>query len=84
MGIIEIILVGLVVGALARLLVPGYQPLGFLGTLAIGVGGSLLGWWLARALFDSTRYSWLWAVGGAVLLILAWEAIANRRSAIHR
>ena len=59
MGIIEIILVGLVVGALARLLVPGYQPLGFLGTLAIGVGG-------------------------AVLLILAWEAIANRRSAIHR
>jgi uncharacterized membrane protein YeaQ/YmgE (transglycosylase-associated protein family) len=85
MGILEIILIGLVVGAIARLLVPGRQPLGILGTLAIGVAGALLGWWIGRGLVGARAADnpWLWAIGGAVLLVLAWQAMSRRRSVFH-
>ena len=50
--VLGLVVGGLVIGALARLLVPGRQPLGCLGTLAVGIGGSLLGGLVGRALFD--------------------------------
>ena len=80
MGIAELIIVGLIVGAVARLLVPGRQSMGILMTLAVGVGGSLLGWWLGSKLGapSAVQYPWLWAVGGAVLLVLAWSAMQRR------
>ena len=50
-SILGYIVVGLVVGLLARLLVPGRDPIGLLGTLVIGVVGAVLGGWLAGAFF---------------------------------
>jgi len=47
--------VGLVVGLLARLLVPGRDPIGLLGTLVIGIVGAVLGGWLAGALLRETE-----------------------------
>lgn len=80
MSLAELIVVGLVVGALARLIVPGRQPIGILLTLAVGVGGSLLGWWLGRQLVgaQAAAHPWLWAIGGAVLLVLAWSGVRGR------
>ena len=49
-GIITAILIGIVVGVLGRLLVPGKQPIGMLVTVLIGIGGALLGTVIARAL----------------------------------
>jgi uncharacterized membrane protein YeaQ/YmgE (transglycosylase-associated protein family) len=46
-SILGYIVVGLVVGLLARLLVPGRDPIGLLGTLVIGIVGAVLGGWLA-------------------------------------
>ena len=80
-SILGYILVGLIVGLLARLLVPGRDPVGLLGTLVIGVIGAVLGGWLAGAFFEETEgVDWLASIGVAVLLVLIVRA-GSRRSA---
>ena len=80
-SILGYILVGLIVGLLARLLVPGRDPIGLLGTLVIGVIGAVLGGWLAGAFFEETSgVDWLASIGVAVLLVLLVRA-GSRRSA---
>ena len=80
-SILSYILVGLVVGLLARMLVPGRDPVGLLGTLVIGVVGAVLGGWLAGAFFEETAgVDWLASIGVAVLLVLLVRA-GSRRSA---
>ena len=44
--LIVLLIVGLIAGAIARLLVPGRDPMGVIGTIALGVAGSLLGGYL--------------------------------------
>jgi uncharacterized membrane protein YeaQ/YmgE (transglycosylase-associated protein family) len=81
-SILAIVVIGLVVGIIARLIVPGRDHLGVLGTLAIGVAGSLLGWWAGRALVGphaAAHHPWLWSIGGAIVLLLAIRAVAYRR-----
>jgi uncharacterized membrane protein YeaQ/YmgE (transglycosylase-associated protein family) len=80
-SILGYILVGLVVGLLARLLVPGRDPVGLLGTLVLGVVGAVLGGWLAGAFFEETAgVDWLASIGVAVVLVLLVRA-GSRRSA---
>ncbi len=81
MSILAIILTGLIVGAIARLLVPGPDPMGILGTLAVGVGGSFLGLWVGQSLVGGqvTLHPWLWAIGGAVVLVLVYRSLSRRR-----
>ena len=80
-SILGYILVGLIVGLVARLLVPGRDPVGLLGTLVIGVIGAVLGGWLAGAFFKETAgVDWLASIGVAVLLVLLVRA-GSRRSA---
>jgi uncharacterized membrane protein YeaQ/YmgE (transglycosylase-associated protein family) len=64
-------LIGLVVGILARFLVPGRNPIGFIGTLVIGVVGAIIGGWLAGAVFPETQgIDWLASILVAILLVL--------------
>ena len=80
--IIWIIIAGLIVGAIARLLVPGRDPVGFLGTLVIGVGGGFLGYWIGGLLVSKHsvhEHPWLWAIAGAVILVLLSRLITYRR-----
>jgi len=51
-GFLGFIIVGAIAGYLGRLLMPGRQPMGCLGTTALGMAGSLLGGTLASLLFD--------------------------------
>lgn len=46
-----LLLTGLVVGLLGRLIVPGRQPIGFIRTMLVGVGGALAGFYLGTELF---------------------------------
>ena len=81
MAIIGFLLLGLVAGALARLLVPGRDPMGWLGTLALGVVGSFVGGFLAKALFDdSDGVGLIGSVIGAVLVLLVYNALTRRDS----
>lgn len=84
MGVIAWIFLGLFAGTIARALVPGRtEPGGCVGTTAVGILGALIGGFIASALdigdiddfFDLG--TWLIAIGGSVLLILAIRAIAR-------
>ena len=84
-AIISIIIAGLIVGAIARLLVPGRDPVGFLGTLVIGVGGGFLGFWIGSLLVGKhsvNEHPWLWAIAGAVILVLLSRLITRRRRGV--
>jgi uncharacterized membrane protein YeaQ/YmgE (transglycosylase-associated protein family) len=64
-------LIGLVVGILARFLVPGRDPMGFFGTLIVGVIGAILGGWLAGEVFPETQgVDWLASILVAIVLVL--------------
>ena len=83
-AILQLIIVGLVIGAFARLLLPGRDPIGILGTLAVGVAGALLGWWAGRALVGAASvraHPWLWGILGAVAVLLIVRALSYRRGA---
>lgn len=61
-------LIGLAIGALARWLLPGPDPMSPLATMGYGLGGSFVGGLIGR-LLGIDRFSFLFAVGGAALLI---------------
>jgi uncharacterized membrane protein YeaQ/YmgE (transglycosylase-associated protein family) len=65
------ILVGIVVGVLARLLVPGRSRIGVLGTFAVGVLGAVGGGWLAGTVLpETTGVDWIASILVAVVLVL--------------
>jgi uncharacterized membrane protein YeaQ/YmgE (transglycosylase-associated protein family) len=85
-NVISWILFGLLAGAVARLLVPGRQAIGCIGTLAVGIVGALIGGLIGEVVLgdDDTRFRWdlgpfLLAVAGAIVLLLAIQAIGGRR-----
>jgi uncharacterized membrane protein YeaQ/YmgE (transglycosylase-associated protein family) len=82
--IIGWIVLGLVAGAIARLLIPGRQPMGLLATMALGIVGSFVGGFLASLIFrggnDLTAPAgWIGSIVGAVIVLAIWVALAGRR-----
>ncbi|AEG45620.1 GlsB/YeaQ/YmgE family stress response membrane protein [Isoptericola variabilis] len=86
MGIIAFIILGLIAGAIARLILPGRQPGGWFVTLILGVIGAILGGWLGSLLFDRgleefwSIQTWLLAIAGSIIVLLIYGAIVGRRS----
>jgi uncharacterized membrane protein YeaQ/YmgE (transglycosylase-associated protein family) len=85
LGIIAFIILGLLAGALAKALMPGDDPGGFIVTAIIGVVGALLGGFLAGVLFDADPMdeffdisTWLTAIVGSILLLLIYRMIIGR------
>ena len=80
MSLLGWLVIGLVAGALARLLIPGRDPMGWVATLVLGLVGSVVGGFLARALFDDTDGVGLFgATAGAVVVLLLWNAFVARQ-----
>lgn len=82
MGLIMFLLIGLVAGFIARALVPGPDPMGWLGTMVLGIVGSLVGGTLAALLFGgSLEVNAAGLVGsiiGAIIVLLIWRSIGSR------
>jgi uncharacterized membrane protein YeaQ/YmgE (transglycosylase-associated protein family) len=85
--ILGLIIIGLIAGALARFLVPGRDPMGIGATIALGIVGSFLGGFLADVLFRSdaadrglSPAGLLGSVVGAVIALLIYNAVTNRRA----
>ncbi|GAB3631975.1 GlsB/YeaQ/YmgE family stress response membrane protein [Microbacterium shaanxiense] len=87
MGFLGFLLLGLIAGAIAKLILPGKQGGGWFVTLILGVVGALLGGWIGSAIFGVgvdeffSLSSWLLAIGGSVIVLLVYGLIAGRRSA---
>jgi uncharacterized membrane protein YeaQ/YmgE (transglycosylase-associated protein family) len=81
MGIIGTIIFGLIVGAFAKLLMPGKDPGGIIITILLGIVGAVLGRYLGQALGlygpeDSAGF--LMSLLGAVLLLGIYRMVAKR------
>lgn len=80
-SIIGFVIVGAIVGVLARFVVPGDDPMGILGTIVLGIIGAVIGGWAAGAIFeDTTGVDWIASVLAAVILVLLWRAVTRNRS----
>jgi uncharacterized membrane protein YeaQ/YmgE (transglycosylase-associated protein family) len=92
MGIIAFIILGLLAGAIAKALMPGNDPGGWIVTALIGVAGALIGGFLAGALFNADPMdeffdisTWLTAIIGSIILLVTYRLVVDRRGsrALH-
>lgn len=83
--LIGLVVVGLIAGAIARLLVPGDQELSIPATIGVGIAGSFVGGFLSNLLFDVDASlqpaGILGSVVGAVIVLLVWTRVAGGQGA---
>ncbi len=85
--IIGWLIMGLIVGGLARLIMPGRDPMGCLMTALLGIAGSIAGGYVGQLIFGKVRSegyftpskSWILSLVGALLLLLIYRMMSRRR-----
>jgi len=85
LGVIGWIIFGLIVGAVAKLLMPGRDPGGFIVTMLLGIAGALVGGFLGRAAGwygPNDPAGFLMSLFGAIVLLLLYRLVVGRRSHI--
>lgn len=83
MSIIGTIVIGLVAGIIAKLLMPGRDPGGFIITILLGIAGAFLATWLGQAVGwyrAGEGAGFIGAIVGAVILLALYRFVAGRRS----
>jgi uncharacterized membrane protein YeaQ/YmgE (transglycosylase-associated protein family) len=84
MSILAMIIVGLVIGAVAKLLMPGPDPGGIVITILLGIGGSTVAGYLGRSLgwyAEGAPAGFIASVIGAILLLAVYRALSGSRRA---
>lgn len=82
MGILTWILFGLVVGIIAKLLMPGRDPGGFIVTILLGIAGALVGGFVGRAMgfYQANEGAgWLMSILGAIVLLVLYRLMVRRK-----
>ena len=82
-GILGWIVFGLIVGILAKLLMPGRDPGGFIVTILLGIAGALLGGFVGRAMGfygENQGAGWMMSILGAIILLALYRMVAGRRT----
>ena len=82
-GVIGWIVFGIIVGAIAKLLMPGRDPGGFIVTMLLGIAGAVLGGFLGRALGwygPNDGAGFFMSLLGAVLLLWIYRMMVTRRT----
>ncbi len=83
-NIIAAIVIGIIAGYLGRLLLPGRDPMGFVGTVIAGILGALVGYFLFTSVLgigDDDKFDFGGIVGsiiGTMVVLLIWRAVAGR------
>jgi uncharacterized membrane protein YeaQ/YmgE (transglycosylase-associated protein family) len=84
MSFLAFLLLGLIAGAIAKLILPGRQGGGWFVTLLLGVVGAILGGWIGSMIFGVglenfwDLSTWLLAIGGAIIVLLIYGLIVGR------
>ena len=82
--IIAAIVIGIIAGYIGRALLPGPDPMGFVGTVIVGIAGALVGWVLFTYLLgigDEDKFDLggiIGAIIGTMLVLLVYRAVTNR------
>ena len=80
-GFIATLVIGLIIGAIAKLLMPGRDPGGCILTILLGLAGSFVGTFIGRMIFGPQYVAhWIASILGAMLLLLIYRLIAGRRA----
>jgi uncharacterized membrane protein YeaQ/YmgE (transglycosylase-associated protein family) len=82
MAILSWILFGLVVGIIAKLLMPGRDPGGFIVTILLGIAGAMVGGFIGRAMGfygANEGAGWLMSILGAIVLLAIYRMMVRRR-----
>ena len=83
-SILGYIVVGLIVGVLARFLLPGRDPMGLIATIILGILGAVIGGWVAGAILpETTGVDWIASIVCAIVLLLIWRAVQNNRGGVR-
>ena len=82
MNIIGWLLFGLIVGAIAKFLMPGRDPGGWIVTILLGIAGSFIGGFLATTLLGQSGQTagWIGSIIGAILLLFVYRLIVGRKA----
>jgi uncharacterized membrane protein YeaQ/YmgE (transglycosylase-associated protein family) len=85
LGIIAFVVLGLLAGIIAKAILPGEDPGGFIVTAIVGIVGALLGGFLAAAIFGAHPLdeffdisTWLTAIIGSIILLVIYRVVTNR------
>jgi len=84
MSILAWIVIGLIVGALAKLVMPGRDPGGMIVTMLLGIGGALLGGAIGRTfgIYDPGQPAgWIMSILGAIVILASYRVVAGHRTA---
>lgn len=85
MSVLWMLIIGLIAGAIAKLIMPGKDPGGIVVTMLLGIAGSFVGGFLARAVGvgDGGAAGLIGAIIGAVILLAIYRMVTGRRHAHH-
>jgi uncharacterized membrane protein YeaQ/YmgE (transglycosylase-associated protein family) len=89
MGILGWIVLGLIAGAIAKLIMPGDDPGGIIVTMLLGIVGAVIGGFIGSRIFGTglqtfwNLQTWIIAIIGSLILLLIYRLIAGRRAASH-
>ena len=76
---IGVVILGLIVGAIAKLLMPGKDPGGCIVTILLGIAGAFVGTWIGRIFFGMNYYAgWIMSIVGAMVLLLIYRLLFRR------
>lgn len=85
LSFIWLLIIGLIAGALARLIMPGRDAMGWLATILLGIVGSVVGGLIAMAIWPSERGTggiptagFLLSILGAIIVLAIWRMIRGR------
>jgi uncharacterized membrane protein YeaQ/YmgE (transglycosylase-associated protein family) len=77
--VIGVLVIGLLVGAIAKLLMPGKDPGGCIITILLGIAGAFVGTWLGRVFIGENYLAgWIMSVVGAMILLLIYRLLFRR------
>ena len=84
MGFISWIILGLIAGAIAKVLLPGRDPGGLISTTLIGVAGAFIGGWLSATILDRPvdkqffdLTTWVAAIAGSLVLLIGYRLFSG-------